>query len=134
MNNELRELTWDAEAPPIPDRRSDLDAFIADVTTRYPVLGIYLFGSRGGGGREARDKSDWDILVQVEHGAESLVCDLTLQRYFGEFLDLFAMPSPGCWHYPPWTTCDGMRGWFPESHPEIEASLQCVWEASQCEE
>ncbi len=130
LNNELHKLTWDAEAPPIPDRCSDLDAFIADVTARYDVTGIYLFGSRGGGAKDARDESDWDILVYVEHGAESLICDLTLQRHFGEFLDLFAMNHPGHWHYPPWTTVNGMRGWFPESPPEIEADLQCVWESS----
>ena len=127
------QLSPDTEAPPIPDRRSDLDAFIADVTARYDVTGIYLFGSRGGGGREPSSTSDWDILVFTDRGAAGdLVDDKTLQRHFGEFLDLFAMPSPGCWYYPDWTTCEGGdRGWFPESHPEIEESLQCVWESSE---
>lgn len=129
------QLSQDAAAPPIPDRRSDLDAFVADVTARYDVSGIYLFGSRGGGVREPRSTSDWDIVVFADHDvAGELVDDVTLQRHFGEFLDLFAMPSPGCWYYPDWTMCEGSRGWFPESHPEIEAELQCVWEFSQCEE
>ena len=118
----------DHEGPEIPDRQSNLQAFVTDVTSRYAVLGIYLFGSRGGGAKDARNESDWDILVYVEHGAESLVCDLTLQRHFGEFLDLFAMDHPGHWHYPPWTTVDGMRGWFPESHPELQGDLDCVFD------
>ena len=137
INTELREVTPDAEAPPIPDRCSDLDAFIADVTARYDVTGIYLFGSRGGGVREPSNTSDWDILVFMDERikAGELVNDETLQRHFGESLDLFAMPSPGCWYYPDWTMREGSRGWFPESHPEIEANLQCVWEptnASNC--
>lgn len=116
----------DADAPEIPDRESDLDAFIADVTARYCVREIYLFGSRGGGAKDPRERSDWDVLVFTDD-AESIVCDNTLQRHFGEFLDLFAIPKSGCWYYPPWTTVEGMRGWFPESHREIEGNLVRVY-------
>ena len=118
----------DNKPPAIPDRQSNLQAFISDVTARYAVREVYVFGSRGGGVKDPKDESDWDILVFVECGAESLVSDPTLQKHFGEFLDLFAMKDPGHWRYPPWTEDEyGERGWFPESHREIEGDLVRVY-------
>ncbi len=115
-------------SPAIPDRQSDLQAFISDVTARYAVREIYMFGSRAGGAKDPKNGSDWDILVFVECGAESLVSDSTLQKHFGEFLDLFAMKYPGHWRYPPWTEDEnGGRRWFPESHREIQGDLVRVY-------
>jgi len=130
----------DAPAPPIPDRVSDLAAFVADVPARYSVVEIGLFGSRSIGSH--RPGSDWDVLVwTADHEtAERIVNDGTLQRHFGEFLDLFAMPitSPGCWHFPPWTTyCGGERGWFPASSCNrrgIDQSMRTIHAADRAEQ
>ena len=111
------DISWimlDAAPPRIPSRCSDLNAFIDDVTNRYPVKEIYLFGSRANRNHWPKPTNDWQILVIVESGAEIFVNDASLQRHFGEYLDLFAMDAdkPGCWNYPAWTTIAGLRGWW----------------------
>ena len=112
-------ISWimlDAAPPPIPSRESDLQAFIDDVTNRYPVTEIHLFWSCANRERRPQPVNAWQILVIVENGADTFVNDASLQRHFGESLDLFGMNAhePGRWHYPGWTTVAGLRGfWFP---------------------
>lgn len=107
-----------------------LETFIADVTNRYPVAEIVVFGSRARGG-SARPDSDWDVLVLPSDGAPAdvytrLVEDETLQRHFDTFLDVFALDERGRWHWPSWTNDEmGGRGFFVRH--ETLAGARVVW-------
>lgn len=115
-----------------------LNDFIADITGRYPVEEIILFGSRARG--DARPDSDWDIIVCPAVGTDGetirrLLADTTLERHFEPaFLDLFTVDEFGGWDYPTWTKTwvdgEGYRGWFPYNAPyryEIQTDMRAVW-------